>query len=219
MKQSGISCIFLIILLAACDSGSQRRFNKEALQEEMRNREPKKVSEAQIITAAYQQGQFIAEEAQKELLSTLHKVVEEDGTARAVHYCSTEAYPLIDSLSQKYNAEIGRTSMKLRNPANAPDETEKQLLEAYEYNAENNQPLDDNVQRLNQEYLLYTKPIVIAGNLCLRCHGEPEKDIEPKTLTTIDSLYPNDKARHYEIGEFRGIWSITLKQKDLVNAL
>ena len=219
MKYSSLTWIAIIILLAACDSGSQRRINREALQEEIRNREPKKLSEAQIIDEAFRQGRLISEEAQKELFSTLEKVLNEAGPAAAVQYCNIQAYPLTDSLSNKFNAEIRRTSLRTRNPLNAPSEIETQLLEAYEYNEENQLPMEDNVQRLDREHFLYTRPIVLNNKLCLNCHGEPAKDIELETLKRIDSLYPQDKARNYKLGELRGMWSIKLSQKDLVNAL
>ncbi len=219
MKYSGITWIYLIFMLAACDSGSQRHVNRDALQEEIRNREPKKISEAQITTEAFSQGQIITGEAQKELLQTLHKVMEESGPVKAAQFCSVQARPIMDSLSQKYNATIRRTSLKPRNPGNAPDEVEKQLLEAYEYNAENNLPMNENVQRLSYDYLLYTKPIIINNELCLRCHGEPGRNFEQETVKAIDQLYPEDKARNYTSGDFRGIWSIKLSQKELVKAL
>ena len=219
MKYSSLTWIAIIILLAACDSGSQRRIKREALQEEIRNREPKKLSEAQIIDEAFRQGRLISEEAQKELFSTLEKILNEAGPATAVQYCNIQAYPLTDSLSSKFNAEIRRTSLRTRNPLNAPSEIETQLLEAYEYNEDNQLPMEDNVQRLDREHFLYTRPIVLNNELCLNCHGEPAKDIEHETLKRVDSLYPQDKARNYKLGELRGMWSIKLDQKDLVNAL
>ena len=219
MKYSGPFWILLLFLLAACDTGSQRHINREALQEEMRNREPKKLSEAQIIGEAHRQGREIAEKAQQELLRTLKKAIQEGGISHAVQFCNLQAFPLTDSLSTQYGAEVQRTSLQLRNPANAPDELEQQLLEAYEYNAEQGLPLEPNVQREGREYLLYTQPIVIGSELCLNCHGVAEKDIAPETLQQLNSLYPQDKARGYKSGDFRGMWSIKLPQKKVVNAL
>ena len=52
-------------------------------------------------------------------------------------------------------------------------------------------------------------PIVISNPLCLQCHGAPDQDIAPATLTAIRKLYPDDKATGYKAGELRGLWSIT----------
>ena len=211
--------LFTISSLAACDSGSQRSVNREALREEMRNREPKKLSEAQITAEAYRQGNLIAEAAQERLLEKLKEVIKAEGVPAAIEYCQLQALPITDSLSAEYGATVRRSSLLLRNPQNAPEELEKQLLEAYHYNQENELPLDDNVQRLGQEYFLYTKPILIGNSLCLNCHGKAGEEIAAEPLNRLNSLYPNDKARGYAVGDLRGIWSIRLSRKELVNAL
>lgn len=214
-----LSWIVLIIMLAACDTGSQRNPNREALQEEIRNREPKKLSEAQITAEAYRQGQEIADKAQKQLFQNLKEAIEKAGVQEAIQFCHIQALPLTDSAALPYQASLKRTSLQFRNPKNAPTELEEQLLEAYQYNAEQSLPMEPNVQRIGQQYLLYTQPIVIKSELCLQCHGEPQKDIAPQTLQVLDSLYPQDKARAYQLGDFRGIWSIKLSKKEIVKAL
>lgn len=215
--------IFLILIsltiLAACDTGSQNGLNREALKEEMRNREPKKLNEAQIVNEVYEQGRFLSQTAQQSLLTTLQAAIAHEGIEGAVEYCNLRANPLMDSLSKTHKATISRTSLQLRNPDNAPSELEQQLLEAYQYNAEEGLPLEDNVQRVDQQYMLYTKPIVLGSELCLNCHGEAGKDIQPETLRRIDSLYPNDQARGYNKGAIRGMWSIRFQRKDIINAL
>lgn len=211
--------ILTISLLAACDTGSQRRINQDALREEMRNREPKKLSEAQITAEAYRRGNLIAEAAQASLLNQLKKHIKNGGVPAAIEYCQVQALPLTDSLSNQYGATLRRSSLNLRNPANAPQDLEKQLLEAYQYNHENNLPLEDNVQRLGQEAFLFTKPILIGSPLCLNCHGKAGEEIGAKALNLLDSLYPADKARGYAIGDLRGMWSIRLQRKAVVNAL
>lgn len=218
-----ISANLIIVLsfciLAACDTGSQNALNREALQEEMRNREPKKLSEGEIIQEAYRQGQQVSQAAQQSLLATLQEAIRQKGISHAVQYCNLKAVPLMDSLSKAHNAEIRRTSLQLRNTNNSPSELEEQLLEAYHYNAEEGIALEDNVQRIDQEYLLYTKPIVLETELCLNCHGQPGKDIAPQTISLLDSLYPADQARGYQKGALRGMWSIRFRKKDIVNAL
>lgn len=221
MKPSA-NILFLLIsftILAACDTGSQNRLNREALQEEMRNRQPKKLSEAQIVNETYEQGRFLSQTAQQSLLKTLQTAIDREGVEGAVQFCNLQAMPLMDSLSKSHNATISRTSLQPRNPDNAPTELEQQLLEAYQYNAEEGLPLEDNVQQIGQEYMLYTKPIVLGSELCLNCHGEAGKDIQPGVLQRIDKLYPNDKARGYSKGDLRGMWSIRFLRKDIVNAL
>lgn len=221
MKRLAVSffTILLISLLAACDPGSQRPIDREALREEMRNREPKKLSEAQITAEAFRQGKMAAEAMQARLFAKLQNAMKEGGIPAAIEYCSLQALPSTDSLASEYGLGIRRTSLRLRNPANKPDELERQLLEAYQYNKENQLPLEENVQRIGETHFLYTQPILIHQPLCLSCHGKAGEEIAAESLQLLDSLYPNDRARGYQMGDFRGIWSIRLSRKELVNAL
>ena len=61
---------------------------------------------------------------------------------------------------------------------------------------------------LNDEALVYYKPIKTAMPACLNCHGTPGSDIAPATLEKIQELYPNDKATGYNLNDFRGLWRI-----------
>lgn len=212
--------LFLLIGFALSNCGEKRNTqNSEALRQEMANREPKKVSDAEIIESAYTQGKIIADSSQKVIFNTLVVQLEEAGFVEALKFCNVNAYPLTDSLSSKFGAEIKRVSNKPRNPSNAPDELETLLLDSYLYNVENDLPLEDNVQKIDENYLLYTMPIVINNSVCLQCHGKPGEDITEENYAHIQSLYPGDKAIGYTLGDFRGIWSIKLSQKELVKAL
>lgn len=212
--------IFLSIGITLSNCGEKRNTqNSEALRQEMANREPKKVSDAEIIESAYTQGKIIADSSQKMIFNTLLVQLEEAGFTEALKFCNVNAYPITDSRSSKFGAVIKRVSNKPRNPSNTPDDLETLLLDSYLYNVENDLPLEDNVQKIDENYLLYTKPIVVNNAICLQCHGTPGKDITEENYSQIRSLYPHDKAIGYAMGDFRGIWSIKLSQKELVKAL
>ena len=116
-------------------------------------------------------------------------------------------------------SEIKRTSFKIRNPANLPNDLESQILDAYAYSLENGLELTPNLQRIDQDYILYTRPIILDNALCLACHGKPGEEIVDTQLELLGSLYPEDKAVGYELGQLRGMWSIKLSQKELVLSL
>ncbi len=48
--------------------------------------------------------------------------------------------------------------------------------------------------------------------MCLKCHGTPNEQIQPKTFAKIKELYPNDKATEYEANQVRGMWSIVFDE-------
>ena len=68
----------------------------------------------------------------KELKGRLVAAIKEGGPIHAIPVCNEQA-PLI---AKKFSAENGwrvaRTSLKLRNPSNAPDDWEKKGLESFE---------------------------------------------------------------------------------------
>jgi hypothetical protein len=145
--------------------------------------------------------------AQMELLKNVSTAMEQGGPAHAVGFCNVHALPLTDSLSNTHGAKISRISAKNRNAQNAlSTELEQQLWKHYQSNWATTKQKDTVVS--TQGKTIYYKPISIAMPACLKCHGEPTVDIAENTIALIDSLYPNDKAKHYKLDDFRGLWKI-----------
>jgi hypothetical protein len=212
-------CLLAALFFSACspDKRSNERFKR--ISEGLQEHQLKRVTESQIMTMAYQQGAMIAQESQQALVSTLQKALQEGDIQKAIPFCNVNALPITDSLAREYNATIKRTALKIRNPKNEPDELEKQLLEAYQYTVEQGQSVKDNVQDLENGYMLYTKPIVLGNQLCLTCHGEVGKTVSEKNFQLIKKLYPKDQAIGFKPGDLRGMWSILLSKKEVINAI
>jgi len=140
----------------------------------------------------------------KKLIGTIQK----KGTLEALEFCNINAYQLTDSMSIVFKANIRRVSDKPRNPKNIASAKEYQYIQEFKTKIANNeepQPIVVNTGNLANFYY----PIV-TNDLCLQCHGQPKKEIQPKILESLKTLYPDDKAIGYGIDEVRGIWSITL---------
>ena len=60
------------------------------------------------------------------------------------------------------------------------------------------------VEEGGQKSFRYMKAIPTAG-LCLTCHGAV---IDPALEQELKSLYPQDKARGFEVGDIRGAFTI-----------
>lgn len=211
---------FIVPILLIYSCGPQERVSKEVFEAVNEKMEVKKLSDFEIVQEAMVWGDSIATEAQVQLISNLQKAIAEKGVDGAVEFCNVNATPLLNEVAEKYNVSIRRASNRYRNPADQPTEDELPLLEAYEYNAENGIKSEPNIQKIeNGDILLYTKAIVIPGAFCLSCHGDPSKEIDSNTLQKIDSIYPNDKARGHQIGDLRGMWSIRIPKKEVVNRL
>jgi len=208
----------ILFLFSFCNQQLNEK-ERKAINEEMKSRDIKQVKDADIIAAAFEQGRIIADTSQKLLFAQLLSAIQTEGVSHAIEFCKVSAYPLVDSLSKYYNAMVKRVSVQFRNTEDSPNQMEKEILEAYQFNMENNLELMDNVQMLQNDYLLYSKPIVINNGLCLNCHGIIGEQLLEENYNLLKSLYPSDKATGYQIGDLRGMWSIKLSKKELVKSL
>jgi len=95
--------------------------------------------------------------------------------------------------------ELGRTSHKLRNPANAPREWVRPLLAAYLAQPADRAP---RAVDLGSGRWGYVQPIFVQP-LCLTCHGS---SITGPLKARISALYPADHAVGFSDGEFRGLF-------------
>jgi len=153
--------------------------------------------------------------AKKALGSKLKKALQEGGTAHAVEFCNVAAYPILDSVRTEIPVEIRRAALRYRNPKDSPTEREKEIIEEYQKRVTLNKSLDPVVIDLNDEQVLYARPILLDNALCLNCHGEVGSQINEETNNLLNSLYPEDKAKGHQMGDLRGIWSLVFRKEDL----
>ncbi|EKB49343.1 Tll0287-like domain-containing protein [Cecembia lonarensis] len=211
---------FLILLSIIVSCGTNERVSKEVFDEVNKSMEVKKVNEADVLKKALEWGEEISQSAQEQLISALQNAISEKGIPGAIEFCQVEALPILREVGEKYNVEIRRASNAYRNPEDKPRDYEEMILEAFEYNTENELPTEANIQKLEGgEVLLYAKAIKIPNALCLNCHGNPGADISEETLEKLDKLYPEDKARGHQMGDLRGMWSIRIPKKEIVKQL
>lgn len=159
------------------------------------------------------QGNEIAQTSFKKLSGQLKTAMNDGGVQNAIGFCKAAALPLTNSLSTEHNAVIKRTSLKLRNPQNSPDSLEAIMLDMYHIMSRMRNPVM--VPKLlvkNESKIQFYAPIMIANETCLKCHGTIGQTMKAEDYDIIKQNYPNDKAIDYKLGEFRGMWSITLKR-------
>jgi len=143
----------------------------------------------------------------------LIKAISEKGTVGAVEFCNSKASILTDSLSVMKNAIIERVSDKPRNTENAANQEELGYITYFKkLVAAGTQPKPIVKTEKNEVHFYYP---ITTNTMCLQCHGKPNEQILPETLTTLKNLYPEDKAIGYTINEVRGIWSINFESADI----
>ncbi len=156
-------------------------------------------------------GKLIVQKSFETLSGQLLQAIKTGGVPHALQYCNLKAYPLTDSLSEAYQVDIKRVTLKPRNAANQADPFEKSLINTFEKLAVNNLAGVNMVVRDNEGLPVFASPIVV-GKLCLQCHGEKGKVIADTDLKVIERLYPDDQATGYREGDLRGIWRIRFQE-------
>jgi hypothetical protein len=134
---------------------------------------------------------------QSELAQKLIAEVVRAGPEGAIDVCRTEAAAITARVAREQGLEIGRTSLKLRNPANAPRPWLGRVLEEARdaTGAEAGARVFDLGPRIG-----IARPIIV-GTLCLKCHGDA---LEAGVAAKLKSAYPADAATGYQEGDLRG---------------
>jgi len=143
------------------------------------------------------QGAALLEPFKSELMQALSAGMQE-GPAAAIEVCSREAPEIARKLSVD-GVQMGRSSHKLRNPANAPPAWLAPVLGRY---ASGEQSLEPQVVTIDNGRHGYVEPI-ITRPMCLTCHGS-EIDAEVREQLAAD--YPMDRATGFEAGDLRGVF-------------
>ncbi len=166
------------------------------------------VSETTEIDSRIIESRKVIKEFGGKLVKELKQSLGEGGAVKAIKVCNIEAPDIAAGLSDQYEWDIGRTSLKTRNPDNNPDEWELAVLQQFEQRKQNGEKINKlEYSEETKEGFRYMKAIPTKG-LCLTCHGE---NIQEPLKTTLSELYPQDKATGFNIGDIRGAFTINHK--------
>lgn len=156
-------------------------------------------------------GRSIANQTKAELGKNLMAAVKKNGPAGAVDFCNTRAIKLTDSMGVVLNAKVKRVSDRPRNPSNIANADENAYILALISAREKGETLSPKASEVNGKMLGYYA--IETNELCLKCHGIPNKTITPETLKMINKHYPTDKAVGYKENEIRGIFVVEMSKK------
>jgi len=148
------------------------------------------------------------------LKKELFTAIGQSGTVAAIDICRTSAIKLTDSLISTMPgiANLKRTTLKYRNPENAPDKTDMEVLELYEKVLLSGDSIPDfqvrEITQNNKKMYFYYQPLMVQP-LCLNCHGN-ESHLTPEIKDILAKNYPEDTAIGYKAGQFRGAIRVTI---------
>ena len=199
---SAVHSLFVVGLsLAACSEPRQDGFEArmyavdevpESLESEMENAN----GAIQALQAA--------------LLEALTSELGREGALAAIHVCRDQAQVITAQIAREQGIDVGRTSHRLRNPANRPRPwVEPFVSEGAEKNYDAVQPrLVDLGERVG-----VVRPIGTL-EMCTQCHGN-EDEILPEVREAIAAAYPEVRATGFEVGDLRGwIWAEAPKSEN-----
>ena len=155
----------------------------------------------------------------KSLGGRLTEVIQADGVIKAIDVCKEEAYDITGDLEDEIGEKVSikRVSNKYRNPKNAPDKYEIEVLAWFEDQIAQGNMLPkvygQKIKRNRNELYRFYKPMKMQTN-CLLCHGDEEVLI-PSVAESVKKLYPNDRATGYKEGDFRGVIRVEIIGKTL----
>jgi hypothetical protein len=155
------------------------------------------------------QAQTIIAETFGTMSQNLTQAMARGGVANAIPFCNENASTLTSDLSKKHTVKIQRVSHKARNPLNRANPTEAQLITAMQTALAQGQPPKPRLVPQPDGSRIFYAPILIPADTCLKCHGIPGKTLAPSDHDLIRSLYPEDTATGFKLGDLRGLWKLT----------
>lgn len=158
----------------------------------------------------------LADQLMSELKAELGQALQQGGAVAAITVCKSRAPEIAARLSASSGAEVKRTAIRLRNPANAPDDLERAVMQGFAAELSGASPVASvppeaifesrSAQGTERRYLR----AIVMQPVCLACHGTT---LAPEIATAIAREYPQDAATGFETGQLRGAvtvrWPVT----------
>lgn len=158
------------------------------------------------------EGRAIAQAFGSELRAALQDAIATGGPLAAIAVCHDDAPRIAAEAAHAAGADVGRTATRLRNPGNAPDAHQLEVLTSFAERVADGHvdPPPEHFEVLPDGRQRYMNAIIIQPP-CLVCHGV---ELAPAVAEAIDERYPEDAARGYSAGELRGAFTITWPAAD-----
>jgi hypothetical protein len=147
----------------------------------------------------------IATALQQALGTRLAAALAEGGALGAVTVCNHEAPEIAARESAAAGAAVGRTSLRVRNPANEPDDDARATLQRFElaWQSDNSSP-PESFTMAPDGSARYMRAIPTQP-LCVTCHGPA---VAPELAAAIALRYPTDRATGFSVGTLRGAFLV-----------
>jgi hypothetical protein len=151
----------------------------------------------------------LANRYQAALLEQLTEAMAAGGPAGAIAVCAEAAPAIAQDLSQESGAVVGRTALRLRNPASAAGEPAVRAaladLSAAPLDAAGKPRALLFATGSGQRRVVHYVRAIPLGERCTACHGTA---VAPEVEAAIRARYPGDRATGFTVGDLRGAFWI-----------
>ncbi len=169
---------------------------------------PASAEEAPAQLKAEAQG--LVKEYATNLQTVLKGALQSSGPQGAVSICHEQAPQIAADISRRSGWSVGRTSLKPRNPASAPDGYETKVMKEFQARIAKGEPAANLVRAeiVSQNGVKVFRFIkaIPTGQVCLTCHGT---QVAPELKAKLQALYPGDKATGFKLGDMRGVFTLS----------
>ena len=156
-----------------------------------------------------QQGVELIQAFSSELKNNLQKAIKAGGLSNGIEVCAVKA-PEIAAKNSQGNWQVKRTSLKVRNPLNAPTPVEQKVLQAFESGKAGGKAISDlsyyRVEDQGKRRVHHLMKAIPTQALCLACHGG---SLSQELQAVLHERYPEDQATGFKEGDIRGAFSLT----------
>jgi hypothetical protein len=161
---------------------------------------------ADDVAALKAQAATITQGFAAQMKGELEKAMQSGGPVHAITVCNERAAVIAAEHARASGWTVGRTSLKLRQPANAPDAWEQATLAEFESRKAAGEAADTLVKAEAVAGRFRFAKAIPTAELCTTCHG---RDIKPEVAARLEKLYPADKATGFRPGDLRGAFTLS----------
>ncbi|MBC3785386.1 hypothetical protein [Spirosoma utsteinense] len=165
MKPYTLFIPLLALLISACNP-ERVKYTSE-LKQEMADKKIKRITNVDLVETVDNFGERITTVIQKELATQLQKTT--DPAART-KLCQLQNLPRTKAIADRYGIDI-----RLLSGTDVSDKSlgakEREVLDAYLYNAEQKLPQISNIQKINETLYIYNAAVPTDNVICQTCFG------------------------------------------------
>ena len=194
----------VLLTLAACRPDQVKHLpGTKQIAEETANWEVKRIMPSDLLHATRWAGDSLTAYADTLLRRTLARELAAGGVARAATFCRPQTYPAVDSMAHKWHIRPRRVEWQPTAASTTPAAVAAAGLRP------------DTVRLIGRpaaDTFYYQRPIVLRNTLCLRCHGQPGRDLTAAEANLLQAQHPGLRAVGRQPGQVLGAWQLTLER-------